>query len=91
MRMITMTAHAHGIMLSCRKFIDIITDLKLQAGMALLETTELSLYQISEIIGYNSGDYFSKAFRKQYGISASKCRKKHPRTFRLRLIRTSHK
>ncbi len=63
------------LQLTGRKFIDIITDLKLQAGTALLETTDLSLDQISEIIGYNSGDYFSKAFRKQYGVSASEHRK----------------
>lgn len=63
------------LQLTGRKFIDIITDLKLQAGASLLETADLSLDQISEIIGYNSGDYFSKAFRKQYGVSASEYRK----------------
>ncbi len=62
------------IQLTGETFVDIITKLKLKAGRDLLEDTDFSLEQISEIIGYNSGDYFSKVFKKVYHISAAEYR-----------------
>lgn len=54
-----------------RSFVEIIADLRLKIGRELLENTELTLDQIAEFIGYRSGDYFSKVFKKTSGISAA--------------------
>lgn len=63
--------------LTGKSFKDIITEMKLKAGCELLENTDFSLEQISELIGYKSGDYFSKAFKKAFNISAAKYRENH--------------
>lgn len=71
------------LQLTGESFVTITTRLKLQAGLSLLENTDFSLDQIAEVIGYNSGDYFSKAFKKAFHISAAKYRENHllPNTF----------
>ncbi len=60
-----------------RTFTEIITDLKLEAGTELLENTTLSFDQIADLVGYSSGDYFSKTFKKKYKMAASDYRKQH--------------
>ncbi|MCC2253273.1 AraC family transcriptional regulator [Ruminococcus sp. CLA-AA-H200] len=59
-----------------KSFIENITEFKLNAGKELLENTDYSLDQIAELIGYSSGDYFSKALKKKDHISPSEYRKK---------------
>lgn len=68
------------LQLTGESFINIITRMKLQAGIALLENTNFSLDQIAEVVGYNSGDYFSKVFKKNFLISATKYRENHLKT-----------
>lgn len=63
--------------LTGESFVAITTRMKLQAGCDLLENTDFSLDQIAEVIGYNSGDYFSKIFKKNFTISATEYRKNH--------------
>lgn len=41
----------------------------------LIEKTDLSMIEISQLIGYKNPSKFSNAFKKQYGISPSKYRK----------------
>lgn len=56
---------------SGRNFIDIVTDLKLSQAIDLLNNTALSIAEISELIGYNNVDHFSKHFKKKYSIPPS--------------------
>lgn len=43
----------------------------------LLESTNLSLSQISHVLGFSSPSYFSQVFRKQVGVSPLEYRKAH--------------
>ena len=52
-------------MISCR----------IKAGKRLLSETDLSLSQISGILGFSSASYFSQSFRKAEGISPAEYRK----------------
>lgn len=48
---------------------------RIQAGKRLLVETDLSLSQISGILGFSSASYFSQSFRKAEGISPADYRK----------------
>ncbi len=48
-----------------------LTEMRLAKAVELLTETELSLEQISDMIGYDSYSGFYLAFRKKYGMSAS--------------------
>ena len=48
---------------------------RIQAGKRLLVETDLSLSQISGILGFSSASYFSQSFRKSEGISPAEYRK----------------
>ena len=54
-----------------------LTRLRLEEAVRLLNTTDLSLTEISARCGFDNTNYFSKVFRKHMGVS--------PRTFRQRL------
>src|SRR5699024_2742279 len=47
-------------------FIDYLTKLRLQEAKKLLEKNELSLKEISFIVGYKDPNYFSRVFKKHY-------------------------
>ena len=44
------------------------------SAMELLTTTEKSISEISDILGYSDQFYFSRRFKKRYGISPKKFR-----------------
>ncbi|MEM6698114.1 MAG: helix-turn-helix transcriptional regulator, partial [Bacteroidota bacterium] len=46
--------------------------LRLQKGKQLLETTNLTVAEITYQVGFNSPKYFSSQFSKTFGISPSK-------------------
>lgn len=48
---------------------------RIEEGCYLLQQTDLSLAQISRILGFSSSSYFSQAFRSSKGISPSEYRK----------------
>lgn len=50
-------------------FIEIVTNIKLQQALKYLCNTDLSILEISDLVGYNSSDHFSRTFRKVYGMS----------------------
>ena len=50
---------------------------RIQEGKRLLADTDLSLSQISSILGFSSPSYFSQSFRKAEGISPVEYRKAH--------------
>lgn len=48
---------------------------RIEEGCYLLKQTDLSLAQISRILGFSSSSYFSQVFRKSQGLSPSEYRK----------------
>ena len=50
---------------------------RIQEGKRLLADTDLSLSQISSILGFSSASYFSQSFRKAEGFSPIEYRKMH--------------
>lgn len=48
---------------------------RLRTGKELLETTDFSIAQISNSIGFSSQSYFSQVFRKETGITPNEYRK----------------
>lgn len=56
-----------------------LTNQRMVYAEKLLRTEEMNITQVGEAVGYNSTAYFSKAFRKHFGVSPieyrQKCRK----------------
>lgn len=53
---------------------DYINEVRLGHAKTMLATTSMSLEEISEKLNYSSRNYFSKVFRKHFGISPSEYR-----------------
>lgn len=53
------------------KFMDYITNLRMNKAKELLRTGEYTSQHISEMVGYNDYYYFSKKFKKIHGVSPS--------------------
>ena len=49
----------------------LIRSIRLQQAKQLLETTYLNVSEIAYQVGFNDPNYFSRAFKKAYGISPS--------------------
>ena len=56
-------------------FINYISDKRLEKSRMLLETTELSIKEITAEVGYNDQNYFSRIFKNKYGLSPKEYRK----------------
>lgn len=56
-------------------FVSIITQLRVKKAVQLLNSTELTINEISEIVGYDTQHYFSTAFKKVMGVSPNQYRK----------------
>ncbi|MBR2421733.1 MAG: helix-turn-helix transcriptional regulator [Oscillospiraceae bacterium] len=52
---------------------------RIREGKRLLAETDLSLSQISAVLGFSSSSYFSQSFRNAEGISPTEYRKTHQR------------
>ncbi|MBQ4086760.1 MAG: PocR ligand-binding domain-containing protein [Clostridia bacterium] len=52
-----------------------IKNLRMQKAKELLKNTELSISEISTSVGFEDYNYFSRVFKKTYGISPRHCRK----------------
>ncbi|WP_026287276.1 response regulator [Gracilibacillus lacisalsi] len=50
-------------------YVKLVTQMRLQAAKDLLKTTDLSIREIAERVGYDSQHYFSTAFRKSIGMT----------------------
>jgi two-component system response regulator YesN len=55
-------------------FNDYITVIKMSRAEFLFRSTEQKIYEISYRLGYNDINYFSKQFKKIYGLSPSEYR-----------------
>lgn len=58
-----------------KKFVDYITELRIEEGKRLLVTTSLRMSEIAERVGYSDLAYFSNNFKKIAGCSPSDYRK----------------
>ena len=58
-------------------FTETLRKLKMEEASTLLIQTDDSIEKISEQAGYHSSDHFARTFRKYYGISPLKYRKKY--------------
>lgn len=56
-------------------FITLMTQTRIQKAIQLLNSTELSILDIAERVGYDSQHYFSTAFKKVMGVSPNRYRK----------------
>lgn len=54
--------------------LDYVTKKRLEKALNLLQSTNMKVYAISETIGYNDTKYFSKLFKKHYGLLPSQLR-----------------
>jgi len=50
---------------------DYVTQLRMNEAKRLLLTTDLRRYEISDEIGYESPEHFSKIFKKHFGVNPS--------------------
>ena len=53
-----------------------INDLRLEKSKALLE--EHSVKEVASLVGFEDANYFSRIFKKKYGVSPSAFSKKSP-------------
>ncbi|QGQ95013.1 response regulator [Paenibacillus psychroresistens] len=56
-------------------FIDHLTEMRIRKAEKLYRTTELKIYQISELVGYPDWRYFSKVYKKHKGKQLSSIRR----------------
>lgn len=61
-----------------------ILNIKIQRAKELIENTDLSILQISEIVGMQTQNYFSRVFKKHTGISPMKYRLQQTIQYNLR-------
>ncbi len=59
-----------------RKFIDYLSNLRIQKAKSLLKNSYLLIYEIAEKVGYRDAYYFSTAFKKIVGINPTEYREK---------------
>lgn len=55
----------------------VLTDIRLQQACTYLETSDLQLKEITSLVGYSNGKYFTKIFMKEYGVSPKEYRRLH--------------
>jgi AraC family cel operon transcriptional repressor len=55
-------------------FAKILQDIKLKKGCSLLENSNLPIKDISDLIGYESVEYFTRIFKKTYNMTPSEYR-----------------
>ncbi|MGI6010353.1 MAG: response regulator transcription factor [Ruminococcus sp.] len=58
-----------------KKFIEYLTDMRMQESQKLLTETDLPVSKIAEIVGYRDDKYFSRAFKKYSGLKPKEYRK----------------
>jgi two-component system response regulator YesN len=56
-------------------FTDLLTQIRIEKAIRLMDDPKLRIYEISEKVGYSTQHYFSAAFKKATGVSPVKYRK----------------
>ena len=57
-------------------FVNYLTTIRLEEAVKLLNTTDDKTYVIAASVGYPEANYFSYVFKKKYGVSPLKYRKR---------------
>ena len=57
---------------------DFIKDVRIRQAKLLLETSELSIQEIADSLGFNTRNYFTRCFRESVGMTPMVYRKKRP-------------
>lgn len=50
-----------------KSFIAYLTEMRMNAAVKLMKTTDYKLYEIAEMVGYSNYEHFSRVFKKTYG------------------------
>lgn len=58
-----------------RTFMAYLTHIRLEESCKLLENPSLTIYMVSESVGYSDSKYFSRIFRREYGVTPSQYRR----------------
>lgn len=58
-----------------QSFVSFLTEVRMNEAKRLLETTDEKTYIITSKVGYTEANYFSYAFKKQFGISPTRYRR----------------
>lgn len=56
-------------------FSNYLTGVRIRKARELMETTDLKIYEISQSVGYNSVEHFTRVFKKMCGVSPGSWRK----------------
>lgn len=62
-----------------RNFQDILTEIKMENAIKLLDFPDLTINSIGEKLGYSDSNYFMKVFKKNYGCTPSEYRDRKKR------------
>ncbi len=54
-----------------KKYIDYLTELRMDKGRKLIQNTDLSIIDISRMIGYNSTKHFTHIYKEYFGVTPS--------------------
>ncbi|MZQ85546.1 helix-turn-helix domain-containing protein [Paenibacillus sp. 5J-6] len=60
-----------------KTYIELLTDIRIQAAMAFLKQTDLNVTEIATRVGYNHISHFNRTFKKHTGITPGDYRKHH--------------
>lgn len=69
-----------------QNFTEVLRTLKMNHAMDYLMNTSMKISEISDAVGYDSVDHFSRTFRKVYGMPPLEYRKQHDSTKRTEVI-----
>jgi two-component system response regulator YesN len=58
-------------------FSDYLENLRMKQAKSLLQSSELSINEISQKVGYSSSNSFCRAFKRMHGVSATSYKKLH--------------
>ncbi|MCV4566526.1 AraC family transcriptional regulator, partial [Escherichia coli] len=56
-------------------FVNLLTEIRIKKAIQLLTSTDLTINEISERVGYDTQHYFSTAFKKAVGMPPNQYRK----------------
>lgn len=60
-----------------KSFGRILTEIRMNKALEYLTDTDLKMYEISQLLGYDSHEYFQRVFKKHFGITPLRCRQEN--------------
>jgi two-component system, response regulator YesN len=59
-------------------FPELVTSVKLREGARFLSSTDHPIGEVAAMVGYKDQNYFSRLFRRQFGLSPRSFRRRYP-------------